>query len=95
VARAAEATTQTDGGGGEPDDVMRAVYELGGKVMGCGVSLEEIGEELVLSKDKVGRLSDGLVEEGALEWCTLGHLALTHVGLERAKHWEPNPSGRA
>ena len=74
-------------------DVIRAVYEPAGKATACGVSLEEIAEELDLSKDEVGRLSDILVEEGALVWCTLGHLGLTRVGLERAKHLEQSLSG--
>ena len=77
-----------------PVDVLGAVYELAGKRVASGVSLEEIREELDLSKNEVERLCDGLVKEGALEWHTRGHLALTRVGLERAKHWERNPSGR-
>ena len=71
-----------------PDDVLTAVYVLAGRAMACGVSLEEIGEELSLSTDEVERLSDCLVEGGALAWCTLGHLALTHAGLERATRRE-------
>ena len=77
-----------------PVDVLAAVYELAGKRAASGVSLEEIREELDLSKNEVERRCEGLVKEGALEWHTLGHLALTRVGLERAKHWEGSPSGR-
>ena len=77
-----------------PADVLATVYELAGKRAASGVSLEEIREELDLSKNEVESRCDGLVEEGALEWHTLGHLALTRVGLERAKHWERSPSGR-
>jgi len=74
-------------------EVISVVYELAGQLMACGVSLEEIAEELDLSKDEVGRLSDILVEEGALVWCTLGHLGLTRIGLGRAKHLERSISG--
>ena len=75
-------------------DVLAAVYELAGKRAASGVSLEEIREELDLSKDEVERLCDALVKEGALEGHTLGHLALTRLGLERAKHGERSPSAR-
>jgi Mn-dependent DtxR family transcriptional regulator len=73
--------------------VLGAVYELTGRQMACGVSVEELAEELDLSTGEVEQILGTLADDGVIEWCTFGHVGLTRVGLRRATRLEPRPSG--
>lgn len=66
-------------------EYLRALYELAGKKAKNAVSYHDVGQELGRSEEETERACDFWTDRGIVEWSTLGHVALTHVGLRRAE----------
>ena len=65
---------------------LRTLYELAEKKAKSSVYYGEVRTEAGLSEDESERACDFWADRGILEWTTLGHIALTHLGLRRAEH---------
>lgn len=65
---------------------LRAVYLLADCEAKTPVSFREIQKYLGLGDEEAERCCDFWTDKGVLEWSTLGHIALTHVGFARAEH---------
>jgi Mn-dependent DtxR family transcriptional regulator len=74
--------------GGLEQDYLRTVYELAGRKAKSAVSFTEVRAESGRSEDEAENACDFWADRGILEWTTLGHIALTHVGLRRAERLE-------
>jgi len=74
--------------GGLERDYLRTVYELADRKAKSGVSFVEVRVETGHSEDEAESACDFWADRGILEWTTLGHIALTHVGLRRAERLE-------
>jgi Mn-dependent DtxR family transcriptional regulator len=77
-------------------DYLRALYELAGRKAKSAVSHAEVRLELCRTDEEAERACDFWADRGVVEWATLGHVALTHVGLRRAerlagKGWSFSP----
>ena len=66
-------------------DYLRALYELAGRKAKNAVSYVEVRLELGRSEEEAERACDFWADRGIVEWTTLGHIALTHMGLRRAE----------
>ena len=67
-------------------DYLRALYELAGGEAKSSVFYGDVSLELGLSAEAAGQACDFWADRGVVEWTTLGHVALTHLGLKRAEH---------
>jgi hypothetical protein len=74
--------------GGVERDYLRTVYELAGRRAKSAVSFAEVRTESGHSQDEAESACDFWADRGILEWTTLGHIALTHMGLRRAERLE-------
>ena len=74
--------------GGLEQDYLRTVYELAGGQAKSAVSFTEVRAESGQSENEAEIACDYWADRGILEWTALGHIALTHVGLRRAKRLE-------
>lgn len=72
---------------------LRAIYELADGKAKTGVSYTELQEQLALSDDDADHFCDFWVRRGIVAWSTLGHIALTNVGLARADQIGSNNGG--
>jgi hypothetical protein len=66
-------------------DYLRALYELAGKKAKSAVLYDEVRTEVGQSEEEAESACDFWADRGIVEWTTLGHIALTHVGLRRAE----------
>lgn len=74
--------------GGLERDYLRTVYELADGRAKRAVSFAEAQTRSGHSEDEAESACDFWADRGILEWATLGHIALTHVGLRRAERLE-------
>jgi hypothetical protein len=75
-------------------DFLRGVYELAGRKAKSAISFAEVRGKLGHSEDEAERACEFWADRGILEWTTLGHVALTYMGLRRAERlaergWRP------
>jgi hypothetical protein len=63
-----------------------ALYEFTEGEAKVGVSFHEIREHLSLTEERADDCSELLCRRGLVEWSTRGHVALTHLGLLKARH---------
>lgn len=75
---------------------LRTLYELAGKKAKCAVPYGDVRLELGFSEEESESACDFWAERGIVEWTTLGHVALTYLGLRRAEHlanrgWRSGP----
>lgn len=70
---------------GHVRDYLRTVYEMAGRKAKRAVSYGDVRTELGQSEDEAERACDFWADRGILEWTTLGHISLTHLGLRRAE----------
>jgi hypothetical protein len=75
-------------------DFLRGVYELGGRKAKSAVPFAEVRTALGHSYDQAERACEFWADRGIVEWTTLGHIALTYMGLRRAERlaergWRP------
>lgn len=66
-------------------DYLRTLYELAGRKAKEAVSHIDVRLELGRSEEETEQACDFWADRGIVEWATLGHVALTHVGLRRAE----------
>ncbi len=66
-------------------DYLRALYELAGQTAKSAVSYSDVRTELDRSAEDVEKACDFWADRGVIEWITIGHVALTHLGLRRAE----------
>lgn len=66
-------------------DYLRTLYELAGREAKRSVFYGDVTLELGLSAEEAEEACDFWAERGVVEWTTLGHVALTHLGLRRAE----------
>jgi Mn-dependent DtxR family transcriptional regulator len=66
-------------------DYLRTLYELAGRKAKNAVSHVEVRSEFGRSEEEAERACDFWADRGIVEWTTLGHVALTHIGLRRAE----------
>ncbi len=66
-------------------DYLRVLYELAGKEAKHAVSYGDVRTELGRPADEVDEACDFWADRGMVEWTTMGHVALTHMGLRRAR----------
>ena len=66
-------------------DYLRTLYELSGQKAKRSVFYGDVSLELGLSAEEAEEACDFWAERGVVEWTTLGHVALTHLGLRRAE----------
>jgi hypothetical protein len=76
-------------------DFLRGVYELAGRRPKSAVSFVEVRGKLGHSEDQAERACEYWADRGIIEWTTLGHIALTYMGLRRAERlaergWRPH-----
>lgn len=64
---------------------LRTMYELAGGKAKCGVSFALLQQHLGLSDEQANYCCDFWIHRGTATWSTLGHVALTHLGLARAE----------
>ncbi len=64
---------------------LQAVHDLVGGEANTAVSFRDVQEYLSYTDDEASHCSDLWTRCGAVEWPTLGHLALTQIGLARAR----------
>ena len=67
-------------------DYLRALYELAGGEAKNSVFYGDVSLELGLPAEATEQACDFWADRGMVEWTTLGHVALTHMGLKRAEH---------
>jgi hypothetical protein len=75
-------------------DFLRSVYELAGRKAKSAISFAEVRNRLRHSEDEAEEACEFWADRGILEWTTLGHIALTYMGLRRAERlaehgWRP------
>ena len=66
-------------------DYLRALYELAGRAAKSAVSYADVRMELDRAAEEVEKACDFWADRGMVEWTTIGHVALTHMGLRRAE----------
>ena len=66
-------------------EFLRALYELADGQPRKPVFFGDITAELGRQPEDAEQLCDFWVARGVLDWVTLGHVALTHVGARRAE----------
>ena len=76
-------------------DFLRGVYELAGRRAKSAISFAEVRRKLGHSENEAERACEYWADRGILEWTTLGHIALTCMGLRRAERlaergWHPH-----
>ena len=64
---------------------LRTLYELAEREAKRSVFYGDVSLELGLSAEDAEQACDHWAERGVVEWTTLGHVALTHLGLRRAE----------
>jgi len=77
-------------------EYLCALYELAGRAAKKAVSYGDVRSALGHSAEEVEKACDFWADRGMIEWTTLGHVALTHMGLRRAERlasggWPPAP----
>jgi len=75
-------------------EFLRAVYELADKRAKSNISFAEVRTKVGHSEDEAEQACDFWTDRGIVEWTSLGHIALTHLGLRRAQRlaergWRP------
>ena len=75
-------------------DFLRGVYELADRKAKRDIPFADVRTKLGHSEDEAEWACEFWADRGILEWTTLGHIALTHVGLRRAERlaeagWRP------
>lgn len=66
-------------------DYLRVLYELAGREAKSAVSHSEVRTTLGRPDEEAEEACDFWADRGVVEWITLGHVALTYVGLRRAE----------
>jgi Mn-dependent DtxR family transcriptional regulator len=66
-------------------DYLRVLYELAGKEAKSAVSYGDVKTELGCPAEECDEACDFWADRGVVEWTTIGHVALTHLGLRRAE----------
>ena len=64
---------------------LHTLYELAGGEAKRSVFYGDVSLELGLTAEDAEQACDYWAERGVVEWTTLGHVALTHLGLKRAE----------
>ena len=64
---------------------LQAICDLAANEAKVPVSFREVQEYLSYTDGEASYCSDSWAQRGAVEWPTLGHIALTHLGLAQAK----------
>lgn len=77
-------------------DYLRALYGLAGGVAKTPVYYGDVSLELGCTEEEAGKACDFWTDRGVVEWATLGHVALTYLGLRKAERlansgWSPTP----
>lgn len=70
---------------GVQHDYLRALYELAGGEAKNSVYYGDVSGELKCSEEEAGQACDFWADRGMVEWTTLGHIALTYLGLRKAE----------
>ncbi len=76
-------------------EFLRAVYELADKKAKYGISFSDAQSRAGYSEERADEACDYWAERGILEFPGLNQVALTHMGLRRARRlaergWEAN-----
>lgn len=66
-------------------EYLRALYELAEREAKHPVFYGDVSTELGFSAEQAEQACDFWADRGIVEWATLGHVALTHMGLKRAE----------
>jgi Mn-dependent DtxR family transcriptional regulator len=66
-------------------EFLRALYELAGGQARRPVFYGDISAELGRSPEEAEQACEFWADRGMLDWVTLGHVALTHIGVRRAE----------
>lgn len=66
-------------------EFLRALYELAGGQPKKPVFYGDISAEFGKPPEEIEQACDFWAARGVLDWVTLGHVALTHVGARRAE----------
>ncbi|MCE5254068.1 MAG: hypothetical protein LLG45_07690 [Actinomycetia bacterium] len=66
-------------------DYLRALYELAGGAAKNAVSYGDVRMELGRPAEEVEKACDFWADRGVIEWTTIGHVALTYMGVRRAE----------
>jgi Mn-dependent DtxR family transcriptional regulator len=67
-------------------DFLRAVYELADRRAKNSIAFTDVSKSLGRSEDDTDEVCDFWTDRGMVEWTRLGHIALTYLGLRKAKH---------
>ena len=75
-------------------EFLRGVYDLAGRKAKRAIAFAEVRTRLGHSEEEAEQACEFWADRGIVEWTTLGHIALTHVGLRRAERlaqrgWRP------
>jgi hypothetical protein len=76
-------------------EYLQALCDLADGKAKAGVSYIELQEHLALSDDEADRCCDFWTRRGAVAWSALGHVALTHLGMARARQIGGNGASRS
>ncbi|MCX8032193.1 MAG: hypothetical protein N3B14_02195 [Thermoleophilia bacterium] len=66
-------------------EILRVTYELAGGEARKPVFFGDLRSDLDATAEEVERACEFWAERGILDWVTLGHVALTHMGVRRAE----------
>lgn len=67
-------------------EFLRTVYELADRRAKNAIAYTRISASLGRSEEETDRACDFWTDRGVVEWSRLDHIALTYLGLRKAKH---------